>query len=106
MMFPPRKHKKEEAAATIMDNTMADPTKRKILILLLFFFFIFGCTTIPKGPLKPDEVRLTDLKIVETGDKMGNGKLYKAIIGYQHGEKTGPGDITSACTSWSWLWET
>jgi hypothetical protein len=89
-----------------MDNTIVNTNARKILIPLLFVFFIFGCATILKGPLKPDEVRLTDLKIIETGEKSREGKHYKAIIGYQHGEKTGPGDIKSACTTWTWLWET
>ena len=79
---------------------------RKVSILLPLVFFIFACATIPKGPLKPDEVRLVGLKIIETGEKSINGKLYKAIIGYQHGEKTGAGDIKSACTTWTWLWET
>jgi len=79
-------------------------TMRKIAILLVFFFF--ACATILKGPLKPDEVRLTELKIIETGDKGGGGKLYKAMVSYQHGEKIKPGDITSACTTWTWLWKT
>jgi hypothetical protein len=77
---------------------------RKITILLVFF--IFGCATILKSPLKPDEVRLTDLKIIETGDKGGNGKLYKAIVSYQHGEKIKPEDIRSACNTLTWLWKT
>jgi hypothetical protein len=89
-----------------MDNRIAHTNIRKILILLLFVFFILGCATTPKGPLKPDEVRLVDLKIIETGEKSRNGKLYKAIIRYQHGEKAGAGDIKSACTTWTWLWET
>lgn len=89
-----------------MDNRIPHTNIRKILILLLFVFFILGCATIPKGPLKSDEVRLVDLKIIETGEKSINGKLYKAIIGYQHGEKAGAGDIKSACTTWTWLWET
>jgi len=89
-----------------MINRIAHTNIRKILILLLFVFFILGCATIPKGPLKSDEVRLIDLKIIEIGDKGVDGKLYKAIIGYQHGEKTGPGDIKSACTTLIWLWET
>jgi hypothetical protein len=89
-----------------MDNTIINANAKKIIILLLFVFFIFGCATIPRGPLKPDEVRLVDLRIVEIGSKVGDSKLYKAIIGYQHGEKTGPGDIKSACTTWTWLWKT
>ncbi len=72
----------------------------------MLVLFIFGCATIPKGPLKQDEVRLTSLKIIETGEKSRDGKLYKAVIGYKHGEKTGSGDIKSACTTWTWLWET
>ena len=56
--------------------------------------------------MKPDEVRLVDLKIIETGEKSRDGKLYKAIIGYQHGKKAGAGDIKFACTTWIWLWET
>ena len=79
---------------------------RKVSILLPLVFFIFACATIPKGPLKPDEVRLIDLKIIETGGKAGDGKLYKAIVGYRHGEKTGPGNIKSACTTWTWRWKT
>jgi hypothetical protein len=89
-----------------MDNTIGNTNAKKRIIPLLFVFFIFGCATILKAPLKPDEVRLTDLKIIETGEKSRDGKLYKAIIGYQHGEKTGPGDIESVCTTWTWLWET
>jgi hypothetical protein len=89
-----------------MDKKAVKANAKRVILLLLFVFYIFGCTTIPKGPLKRDEVRLTDLKIIETGDNIGNGKFYKAIINYQRGEKTGPGNITSACTSWSWLWET
>jgi len=84
-----------------MDNRIAHTNIRKVLILLLFIFFILGCATIPKGPLKPDEVRLVDLKIIETGEKNRDGKLYKAIIGYQYGEKAGPGTIKSACTTWA-----
>ena len=89
-----------------MDNRIAHTNIRKILILLLFIFFILGCATIPKGTLKPYEVRLVDLKIIETGEKSRDGKLYKAIIGYQHGKKAGAGDIKFACTTWTWLWET
>jgi hypothetical protein len=89
-----------------MDNDRVNTIIKKILILFLFVAFIFGCATVPKGPLKPDEVRLIDLKIVETGDKGGDGKLYQAIIGYRHGEKTGSGDIKSVCTTWTWLWKT
>jgi hypothetical protein len=89
-----------------MDSTIVNTNVKKRTILLMFVLFIFGCATILKSPLKPDEVRLADLKIIETGDKSGDGKLYKAIIAYQHGEKTGPGDIKSVCTTWTWLWET
>ncbi len=89
-----------------MNIRMVHTNAKKSIILLIFVLFIFGCATIPKGPLKPDEVRLVDLKIIETGEKSRDGKLYKAIIGYQHGQKAGPGDIKSACTTLAWLWET
>jgi len=78
----------------------------KIASPLILVFFIFGCATILKGSLKPDEVRLVDLKIIETGGKAGDGKLYKAIVGYRHGEKAGPGNIRSACITWTWRWKT
>jgi hypothetical protein len=106
MMFPPQNIRGKEVTETIMDHAMVNTNKRKILILLLFVFFIFGCATVPKGPLKPDEVRLIDLKIIETGDKSGDVMLYKAIIGYQHGEKIKPENIRSACSTWTWLWKT
>jgi hypothetical protein len=89
-----------------LDNHMVNTNIKKIFIPFLFVFFIFGCATIPKGPLKPDEVRLIDLKIIETGDKTGHGKFYKAIVGYRHGEKVKPENIRSACTTWTWLWKT
>lgn len=89
-----------------MDNHRVNTIIKKIFIPFLFVVFILGCATVPRGPLKPDEVRLIDLKIIETGDKSGNVKLYKAIIAYQHGEKIGPGDIKSVCTTWIWLWKT
>src|SRR5208337_5491729 len=91
---------------TTMDNDRVSTIIKKILIPFLFVVFIFGCATVAKGPLKPDEVRLIDLKIIETGDKGGNGKLYKAIVSYQHGDKIKPEDIRSACTTWTWLWKT
>ena len=78
---------------------------RRIFILLLLAFFVFGCATIPKGPLQPAEVRLTALKIIETGNKE-EGKLYKAIIQYQRGGRIAPADIRSACTTWTWFWVT
>jgi hypothetical protein len=102
---PPRL-RGEKAAEIAMDNTIVNTNVKKRVILLIFVLFIFGCETIPKGPLEPDEVRLTNLKIIETGEKSRNGKLYKAIIRYRHEEKTGPGNIKSACTTWTWLWET
>ena len=87
-------------------SSKVNTNAKKRTILLMFVLFSFGCATIPKGPLKPDEVRLTNLKIIETGEKSRGGKLYRAVIGYKHGEKTGSGDIKSACTTWTWLWET
>ncbi len=106
MISPPQRLRGKEAAEIVMDNTIVNTNAKKRTILLIFVLFIFGCATIPKGPLKPDEVRLTDLKIIMTGEKGRDGKLYKAIIRYKHGEKTGPEDIKSACTTWTWLWET
>ena len=79
---------------------------KKIFIPFLFVLFMFGCATVSKGPLQPDEVRLVDIKIVETGDKGADGKFYKASIGYRHGEKAGPRDIKTVCTTWTWLWKT
>jgi hypothetical protein len=78
---------------------------RKIFMVILLVLLMWGCATIPKGPLKPDEVRLTDLQIIETGDS-GNGKFYQAIVRYQHGERIGPDDIRLACTTWNWSWKT
>jgi hypothetical protein len=89
-----------------MGNRMVNTNVKKWTLLLVFVLFFFGCSTIPKGPLKPDEVRLTDLKIIETDKKGSVGKLYKAFIGYKHGEKTDLGDIKSACITWTWFWET
>ena len=74
------------------------------LSIMLLVFLLLGCATIPQGPVQPDEVRLVDLKISKTGAQSGGrGSSYKAIIGYQHGEKIVPGNITSACTTWIWL---
>ncbi|OGP53637.1 MAG: hypothetical protein A2Y65_04800 [Deltaproteobacteria bacterium RBG_13_52_11] len=84
---------------------MGNARMKKIFMVILLVFLFLGCATIPQGPLKSDEVRLTDLKIIETGDS-GNGKLYKAIVRYQHGEKIRPEDIRAACTTWDWSWKT
>jgi hypothetical protein len=89
-----------------MGHTMVNIKVKKWTILIVFVLFFFGCSTIRKGPLKPEEVRLTDLKIIETGKKGSDGKLYKAIIDYKHGEKTDPRDIKSACITWVWFWDT
>ena len=91
---------------TTMDNDNVRMIVKKIFIPFLFVLFIFGCVTVPKGPLKPDEVRLTNITIIETGNKGEEGKLYRAIIAYQHGEKTGLEDVKTVCISWSWLWKT
>jgi hypothetical protein len=51
-------------------------------------------------------VRLVDLKIVETGAQTGKSKLFKAIMGYRHGDKIKLENIRSACLTLSWLWKT
>jgi hypothetical protein len=87
-----------------MDIHRGDASMRKIFIPSLIIFFMFGCATIPKGPLRSDEVRLTALKIIETDNKE-EGKLYKAFIEYRHGAGVVPAQIASVCTTWSWFWE-
>jgi hypothetical protein len=82
-----------------------DAYMRKIFVLSLLVFIVFGCATIPKGPLQSDEMRLIALGIAETGNKEGGGKLYKATIQYQHGNRISPAAISSVCTSWNWFWE-
>jgi hypothetical protein len=47
----------------------------------------------PKGPLKPDEVRLTNLMITVEGHRKEVGKYYKGIIEHQSGEKVRPEEI-------------
>lgn len=89
-----------------MDTQLLNRSFRKILIVILLVFPILGCATIPKGPLKSDEVRLTDLTIIETGDKGKGVKFYKAIIKYQHGEKISSEDIVLSCTTLTWYWQT
>lgn len=69
------------------------------LILFSTQIALLGCATVPKGPLQPDEVRVTKVKIIETERKAGVGK-YKAIIEYRHGEEVTPEDIYLACTTW------
>jgi len=71
------------------------------LIPLLASLLLEGCVTVPKGPLQPDEVRLTKAKIIETTTG-ATRKYYKAIIDYQHGEKIKPDDIKFSCTTWYW----
>jgi hypothetical protein len=72
--------------------------------VILLVYLMLGCATIPSSPLQPDEVRLTDLKIIKTGFHGGErGSTYKVIIRYQHGKKIAPGNITSACTTLTWL---
>jgi hypothetical protein len=44
----------------------------------------------PKGPFKPDEVRLTNLMITVGGPREEVGKYYKGVIEYQSGEKVRP----------------
>ena len=88
-----------------MDIHRGDAYMRKFFILSLLIFFMFGCATIPKSPLRSDEVRLTAIEIIETGNKDG-GKLYKALIQYRHGGQVGPAAITSVCTTRSWFWDT
>lgn len=70
--------------------------------IILFFVIsvLSGCAKTPTGPLQTDEVRLINLKIVET--TTGTPKGYKAIIEYQHGERIKPDDIRLACTTWYW----
>ena len=46
---------------------MVKRTLRRILVGTLFVSLILGCTTIPKGPLQINEVRLTKLSIIEKG---------------------------------------
>jgi hypothetical protein len=87
-----------------MDIQRKNAHMRRIFILPLLVFFMFGCATIPKGPLRPDEVRLTALKIIETGNTE-EGKRYKAIIQYQRGGRIAPADIESACTTLTWFWK-
>lgn len=69
--------------------------------LFLALVLLAGCATTPKGPLQPDEVRLTKAKIIETTTG-GTRKNYRAIIEYQHGEKIKPDDIRLSCTTWYW----
>ena len=71
------------------------------LIPLLASLLLEGCVTVPKGPLQPDEVRLTKAIIIETTTD-ATRKNYNAIIEYQHGEKIKPEDIRMACTTWYW----
>lgn len=71
------------------------------IILFFAILALLGCTTTPKGPLQPDEVRLTKLRIVETTTGITR-KNYKAIIEYQRGEGIKPDDIRLACTTWYW----
>jgi len=72
------------------------------LILFLAIIALWGCATVPKGPLQTDEVRLTDLRIIELGDKGKKEKFYRAIIKYQRGERIKPEDIYLVCTTWYW----
>lgn len=87
-----------------MGMPIANAHRVKLSMVILFVFLMLGCATIPQSPVQPDEVRLTDLKIIKTGvHSGGHGSSYKAIIRYQYGEKIVPGNITSACTTWIWL---
>jgi hypothetical protein len=88
-----------------MDIQRKNAPMRRIFILSLLLFFVFGCATIPKGQLRSDEVRLTALTIIETGNKE-EGKFYKAIIQYQRGGRIAPADVRSACTTLTWFWNT
>ncbi len=69
------------------------------LILFLAIITLWGCATLPKGPLKTDEVRLTDLRIIDLGDKDKKENYYRAIIKYQRGERIKPEDIYLICTT-------
>jgi hypothetical protein len=74
------------------------------LILLSCFVFILSCATIPTGPLQSDEVRLTNLKIVETQIESQTKPSYSAsaVIEYQHGGIIKSKDIASVCTTLIW----
>jgi hypothetical protein len=75
---------------------------KKIFILSLLVFVVSGCATMPKGSLRPDEVRLVALDIAQTGGKGEETRPYKATIKYQHGGRVGPAAITSSCATKSW----
>jgi len=72
------------------------------LILLSCFVFILSCATIPTGSLQSDEVRLTNLKIVETQIESQTKPSYSAVIEYQHGGRIKAKDIASVCTTLFW----
>lgn len=70
---------------------------KKVLIWTFLLFCTFGCSTIPKGPLMPDEVRLINLTITEIGHREEGGKHYKGVAEYQRGEKVRPEEINETC---------
>jgi len=73
-------------------------------MMLLLIVLMLGCATTPPDHVRPDEVRLTDMEIIKTDIHGGaHGSSYKAIIRYRHGAEIAPGDITSVCTTWTWL---
>lgn len=79
-------------------------TRQRIILSGLIFLAIttlLGCATIPKGPLQPDEVRLTKARIIET-TTVGTRQNYRAVIEYQRGERIKPNDIRLVCTTWYW----
>lgn len=72
------------------------------LILLSCFVFILSCATILTGRLQSDEVRLTNLKIVETQIESQTKPSYSEVIEYQHGGIIKSKDIASVCTTLIW----
>ncbi len=69
---------------------------KKNLIFAVLLSLIIACSTIPKGPLQPDELRLVSLTLTEIGPRKEGGKNYKATIEYQKGERVRPEEIKEA----------
>ena len=72
---------------------------KKNLIFVALLSFMVACSTIPKGSLQSDELRLVNLTLTEIGPRKEGGKNYQAMIEYQKGERVKPEEIKEASLS-------
>jgi hypothetical protein len=68
-----------------------------ILMSVAILLAISSCTTVPKGPLEPGEIRLLSLDVPEYGN-LKTGVAYRLFIKFK---ADGHPEIRRACMTWS-----